>query len=99
MARWLANELCPVELSIDRLRDDVLARFREERIEPPGASRVERILGAGRALFERRFTEAMIARLPSATVDRLEQLASAEQDGLLAELKSDPGCPGLNTIL
>lgn len=99
MARWLANELCPVELSIDRLRDDVLARFREERIEPPGASRVERILGAGRALFERRFTEAIIARLPSATVDRLEQLASAEQDGLLAELKSDPGRPGLNTIL
>jgi TnpA family transposase len=99
MAQWLADELCPVELSVDRLRDDLLARFREERIEPPGASRVERILGAGRALFERRFTETVQARLPAGAVKRLELLMSAEQDGLLAELKSDPGRPGLNTIL
>ena len=32
-------------------------------------------------------------------IERLEQLLSAEQDGVLAELKGDPGKPGLNTIL
>lgn len=51
MIEWLAAELCPVELSVDRLRDDLLARFRDERIEPPGPSRIERILGSGRSLF------------------------------------------------
>jgi len=99
MVEWLARELCPVELSPDRLREDLLARFRRERIEPPGPSRVDRILGAGRSLFERRFTERIVDRLPAPAVDRLEQLATASQDGFLAELKSDPGRPGLNTIL
>lgn len=99
MADWLAGELCPIELSADRLRDDLLARFRQERIEPPGRSRIERILGAGRSLFERRFTRAIVERLPAAAIDQLEHLICASQDGLLAELKSDPGRPGLNTIL
>ena len=99
MVEWLAGELCPVELSQDRLRDDMLARLRRERIEPPGPSRVERILAAGRSLFERRFTERLVERLPASAIDRLEQLVTASQDGFLAELKSDPGRPGLNTIL
>ena len=96
---WLAGELCPVELSVDRLREDLLARFRDERIEPPGPSRIERILGAGRSLFERRFTHGIVERLSVVAIERLEQLLTAEQDGVLAELKSDPGRPGLNTIL
>jgi len=99
MAAWLAGELCPIELSVDRLRDDVLARFRRERIEPPAPSRVERIIGAGRSLFERRFTEQIVERLPASAIAGLERLLDAEQDGALAELKSDPGKPGLNTIL
>jgi len=44
LAEWLAEELGPVELRVERLRDDLLARFRAERIEPSGSSRVERIL-------------------------------------------------------
>ena len=46
MADWLAGELCPVELDDKRLRDDLLARFRGQRIEPPRRSRVERILNS-----------------------------------------------------
>ena|SRR5450755_4429434 len=99
MVEWLAAELCPVELSVERLHEDLLARFRDERIEPPGPSRLERILGAGRALFERRFTEGIVRQLSMTVIERLEQLPGAEQDGVLAELKSDPGKPGLNTIL
>lgn len=99
MVKWLAGELCPIELSPDRLRDDLLARFRHEKLEPPGRSRIERMLGAGRALFERRFTEGILERLSAAAIDRLEELITASQDGFLAELKSDPGRPGLNTIL
>ena len=39
LAGWLAGELCPVELNRDRLRLALLARCREDRIEPPGVRR------------------------------------------------------------
>jgi TnpA family transposase len=45
------------------------------------------------------FAERIVERLPAVAVDRLEQLITTSQDGFLAELKSDPGRPGLNTIL
>jgi hypothetical protein len=63
LADWLAAEVCPAELNRDRLRVALLARCRRERIEPPGPSRVERILGAAEALAERRFTARTAGRL------------------------------------
>jgi Domain of unknown function (DUF4158) len=105
MIVWLAGELCGVELDEVRLRADLLARFREQQIEPPGASRVERIVGSGRALFERRFTATITARLSAPTIEALERLVPAAGDeevstaGLLVELKRDPGKASLNTIL
>ena len=43
MAAWLAEEVCPVELRDEQLREGLLVRCRSERIEPPG--RVERFIG------------------------------------------------------
>jgi hypothetical protein len=105
MADRLAGELCPVELDENRLRDDLLARFRAQRIEPPGPSRVARIVNSGRAQFERRFTTGIVERLPVVTIERLEHIAAPIEEppsasiGVLAELKSDPGRPSLNTVL
>lgn len=104
LAGWLARELCPVELDDTRLREDLLARCREQRTEPPARSRLERILNSGRAQFERQFTTGTVARLPAAAIDRLEQLTARDEEatasaGVLAELKSDPGRPSLNTVL
>lgn len=104
MADWLAGELCPVELDDKRLRDDLLARFRGQRIEPPGHSRIARIVNAGRAQFERQFTAGIVEQLPAGPIERLEQLAARAEEGaasagVLAELKSDPGRPSLNTVL
>jgi TnpA family transposase len=104
LAGWLARELCPVELDDTRLREDLLARCREQRMEPPARLRLERILNSGRAQFERQFTTGTVARLPAAAIERLEQLAARDEDaaasaGVLAELKSDPGRSSLNTVL
>ncbi len=105
MAGWLAGELCPVELDERRLRDDLLARFREQRIEPPGSSRIDRIIGSARALFERQFTAGILERLPAGAIEALERLIpptakdAVPRAGLLAELKGDPGQASLNTIL
>ena len=39
LAAWLATELCPVELSRDRLAAAVVARCRNDPLEPPAPER------------------------------------------------------------
>ncbi|MEU6745366.1 DUF4158 domain-containing protein [Spirillospora sp. NPDC046719] len=71
---WLAGEICPEEVSRDRLRAALLTRCRENRLEPPTAGRIERLLGAAEAMFERQFTERTLQRLEAGPVARLEDL-------------------------
>jgi hypothetical protein len=74
----------------------LLARCRTLRIEPPG--RVDRIVGAGRARFEREFCLHVLNGLSADSARSLWELATGE-DGFLLELKSDPGRLGLETLL
>ncbi|MET8335987.1 DUF4158 domain-containing protein [Streptosporangium canum] len=74
LADWLATKICPVEMSRDRLRGALLTRCREDRIEPPKMTRIERVLGAAEALFERTFTHTILNRLSFDAVDKLEEL-------------------------
>src|SRR5581483_6672091 len=101
-----AGEMCPVELSRDRLREALLARCRQEKIEPPRPARMERLLGAAEAMFEREFTTATLGRLPAEVTSRLEALISADDPdavgggrSFLQELKEDPGPIQLDTLL
>ena len=77
LADWLAAEVCPAELNRDRLRLALLARCRQEQIEPPGPCRVERILGTAEAVSERRFTTRTAARLTPDAAARLRELIAA----------------------
>ncbi|MGY2092991.1 DUF4158 domain-containing protein [Nocardia gipuzkoensis] len=43
---WLAEEMCPVELREDRLREAVLVRCRAEKLEPPTPGQILRPLQA-----------------------------------------------------
>ncbi|QGK70023.1 Tn3 family transposase [Allosaccharopolyspora coralli] len=100
LAGWLAEEVCPVELREDRLRQAVLVRCRADGIEPPG--RLDRIIGSARSTFEQRFCHRTVERLPEASVAALEVLIAEDDSagrGLLAELKADPGQIGLETVL
>lgn len=56
LAGWLAEEVCPVELRDEQLREALLVRCGADRIEPPG--RVERVIGSARATFEQRVLRA-----------------------------------------
>ncbi|WP_234343145.1 DUF4158 domain-containing protein [Streptomyces fulvoviolaceus] len=97
---WLADEVCPVELLEDRLREALLAQCRSDRIEPPG--RIERIVSAARARAERVFCAQTVARLGDVCARRLLDLvAEGNEDGtaLLASLKRDPGAVGLDSLL
>jgi len=95
---------CPVELRDEQVRAALLTRCRAERIEPPGPSRIERVLSAARSAFDRAFCARMVDRLPEDVADRLDRLVgdSAGEDearGPLAELKADPGPASLETLL
>lgn len=82
----------------EQLREAVLVRCRSEQVEPPG--RIERIIGSARATFERDFCDSTVARLGADCIARLEGVVTEGTDrGLLAELKSDPGQVGLETLL
>src|SRR5512135_2775110 len=72
-------------------REAVLARCRQERIEPPG--RVERIVVAARTAATTAFCARTVERLPAESVRRLERLAEPSEGwrGALAELKAGPG--------
>jgi len=107
LAAWLAADVCPVELKEERLREALLSRCRADRLEPP--TRVERILGNAQAAFEQAFCARTVARLTDQAIAGLEELV-AEDDGgggagvvvkrsSLAELRTDPGQLGLDTLM
>ncbi|MGW4889963.1 Tn3 family transposase [Streptomyces murinus] len=113
LAEWLSAELCPVELSRERLAAAVVTRCRNDRIEPPAPAKVDRLVGRAIRAFEERFCRTTMERLPRATRDRLDELISGEEsaDGegeadvvgggrsFYTELKTDPGAPGLESLL
>lgn len=119
LTAWLAEQVCPSELSADRQRQALLLRCRSQRIEPPAAARIDRIIASAADTADGRFCATTVARLSAVgAVDRLEALVApaADEDtdtdegaddeasaegaaGLLAEIKADPGRPGLETFL
>ncbi len=102
LTSWLAAEVCPVELVEDRQREALLVECRARGVEPPGRTRVEKVLVAARNRWERVFCARAIERLGAVGVARLLALvAEGNEDGaeLLALLKRDPGAVGLDSLL
>ncbi len=102
LVEWLAVEVCPVELVEDRQREALLVECRARKIEPPGCTRVEKVLVAARGKWERTFCNRTIVRLGEAgTAWLLSSVAEANVAGtaLLAALKRDPGAVGLDSLL
>jgi TnpA family transposase len=95
---WLAGEVCPGDQRTETLVTALLGRCRSLGIEPPG--RTDRIVGSARNTFEKLFCEQTIGRLDPVCIEALEALVvDAFETGLLADLKSDPGQLGLETLL
>jgi hypothetical protein len=96
-AQWLADEICPTETNRDRLAAALRRRCRSEKVEPPSACQVERVVASGCRRFDDAFAVTTAGRLGPVVCGRLEDLLS--QPGVLAGLKSDPGPLGLDTLL
>jgi hypothetical protein len=70
LAEWLAVEVCPVELVEDRQREALQVECRARKIEPPGRTRVEKVLVAARGKWEKTFCARTIGRLGKAGTAR-----------------------------
>ena len=86
LTAWLAEEVCSRERQAPRVRQALLARMREERIEQPKSKdRIGRVIGS--AL--RRSEEALTARVAG----RLDGEARTRMWALIAGADDDPGDP------
>lgn len=94
---WLATEQCPVEQNRDRLEVALRQRCRSESAEPPSEGRIERVIGSALRQHETAFSALILDRLGSAPCAAMQTLV--ESEGLLAEVKADPGPLGLDTLL
>jgi hypothetical protein len=66
-------------------------------VEPPSTGQVERVIASGCRQFDDAFAATTAGRLGPVVCGRLEELLS--RPNVLAELKSDPGPLGLDTLL
>ena len=66
-------------------------------MEPPTTGQVERAVASGCRQFDDDFAAMTAGRLGPVVCGRLEELLS--RPNVLAELKSDPGPLGLDTLL
>lgn len=81
LAEWLAVELCPVELSRERLAEAVVARCRKKSMEPPAPRQVARVVGSAVSTFEDRFCRSVSERLSATTRALLDELVAEAAGG------------------
>ena len=80
LADWLAVYVAGAQRRPERVRGALIGRCRAERIEPPVAARVERIVRSALHQAEARLCAGVLSRLDPAVVSRLDALATAVPD-------------------
>lgn len=108
LTEWLVTNVTQAERSPERVREELLARCREERIEPPSGGRIDRIVRSALHRSEELLFAQVSARIPEPVRARLLALVTAVDDRShedeegpagLASIRSDPGNVSLNTML
>jgi len=102
LTAWLAEHVTQAERSPERVREELLARCRVERVEPPAEGRIDRIVRSTLRLGEETLTLRVSARLYPTTKEAVLALIvagnperpEADADGepsLLGTIKEAPG--------
>jgi hypothetical protein len=99
---WLREHVIAQERHPERILEAALQRFRELKIEPPTADRLERMLRSTLRTFEDDFGQQIINLLSPATTTRLDALletSSPDSAGVpLHDLRADPGPASIGTL-
>ena len=77
LTSWLAEHVAQKERRPERVREELLARCRAERIEPPAAGRVDRVVRSSIHLGEETLVARLCSRLSVETADRIKALIVA----------------------
>lgn len=101
---WLTRRVAQRERSPDVVRNELLAWFRRERIEPPADGRVDRLVRSALHRGETEATARVAARLPADVRARLDDLITDTDDVDEVEsgwsmLLAEPGEVSLNSML
>lgn len=115
LTAYLAEHVAHKERRPEQVRVELLARCREESIEPPTPGRCDRIVGAALRAAEESLTALISSRLTVESIERIVALvAGADQDDagstgsgtegedappVLAKVKEAPGNVSLETML
>ena len=99
---WLREHVLAQERHPERILEAALQRFRDLKIEPPTAGRLERMLRSTLQTFEEDFSGQLFDQLPPATIARLDALlepTAPESVGVpLHDLRADPGPVSIETL-
>ena len=108
LTAWLAEHVAERERRHERVRNELLAQCRSERIEPPAPGRIDRIVRSALRVSEETLTARAVARLGQDSRERIAVPLSGDDDeagdadgelALLATLKEAPGNVSLDTML
>ncbi len=108
LTAWLASDVAHAERRPERVREELLAQFRAERIEPPTAGRVLRMVSSALRTAEQSWALRISERLEPAVTARLLNLLVAEPDeddlggqaeSVLGLIKSAPGNVSLDSMM
>ncbi|MGH3847869.1 MAG: DUF4158 domain-containing protein, partial [Pseudonocardiaceae bacterium] len=108
LTAWVAENVCQSERRPERVREQLLAHLRAERIEPPAPTRITRVIGSALQTAEQTLTLRISSRIPDAVVARMHALVAEarddptetdEPDGreVFAQIRTDPGNVSLKT--
>jgi Domain of unknown function (DUF4158) len=78
LTAWMAEHVAQAERRPERVREELLGRCRAERIEPPTAGRVDRIVASALHQAEEALSVRIASRLSAAVVMRLKGLVETD---------------------
>ncbi|MDP3973003.1 MAG: DUF4158 domain-containing protein [Candidatus Nanopelagicales bacterium] len=107
LTAWLSEGIARTDRNPDLVREHLLARCRDDKIEPPTPERIGRIVGPALHRAEQRQHIEVRDRIPSAVAGRIlaliehlgaeDEVAEGSDESALATIRSDPGNVSLKT--
>lgn len=108
---WLNADLLPMDYSLEQLLERVGDWFQGQRIEPLGATRLDRLLRSEMHSFETAILKNIVASLSPDTMAMIDGLLASEEEQVpetqpeaneqdigFAQLRMDPGRASLDSI-
>lgn len=108
LTAWMEKEIIQIDHRQDYLRDAALDWCCNNRIEPPATTRLDRVIGSAMNNFQNKLFSDSFESIPLPCCVAMDKLLESTDNGNssgdvdrthMAELRSDPGRPSLESVL